>query len=44
MRRKFTDFGMDIVAGSPSELAATISRELPQWSKLIRQAGIKAAD
>ena len=44
MRKKFSDFGMDVVAGSPTELAARITRELPQWSKLIKQAGIKASD
>jgi tripartite-type tricarboxylate transporter receptor subunit TctC len=44
MRRKFSDFGMDVVAGSPAELTATITRELPQWAKLIRAAGIKASD
>jgi tripartite-type tricarboxylate transporter receptor subunit TctC len=44
VRKKFTDFGMDVVAGTPAELSATIARELPQWGKLIRQAGIKATD
>jgi tripartite-type tricarboxylate transporter receptor subunit TctC len=44
VRKKFTDFGMDVVAGSPAELSATISREIPEWGKLIRQAGIKAVD
>ena len=44
MRKKFTDFGLDVVAGTPAELAATIAQELPQWSKLIKQAGIKAGD
>ena len=43
-RKKFSDFGLDVVAGTPAELAATISRELPQWGRLIRQAGIKAVD
>ena len=43
-RKKFTDFGLDVVAGTPAELAATIQREIPHWAKLIKQAGIKAAD
>ncbi len=43
-RKKFSDFGLDVVAGTPAELAATIARELPQWGRLIRQAGIKAVD
>ena len=43
-RKKFTDFGLDVVAGTPAELAATIQREIPHWAKLIKQAGIKAVD
>ncbi len=43
-RKKFTDFGLDVVAGTPAELAATIQREIPHWAKLIKGAGIKAAD
>ena len=43
-RKKLNDFGIDVIAGSPAELAATIERELPQWAKLIKQAGIKAAE
>ena len=44
MRKKFTDFGLDVVAGTSAELAATIQREIPHWAKLIKQAGIKATD
>jgi len=43
-RKKLGDLGMDVIAGTPAELAATIERELPQWGALIRAAGIKAAD
>jgi tripartite-type tricarboxylate transporter receptor subunit TctC len=43
-RKRLGDLGMDVIAGTPAELAATIERELPQWGKLIRAAGIKAAD
>jgi len=32
------------VLGTPADLAATIDRELPAWTKLIRQAGIKAGE
>jgi tripartite-type tricarboxylate transporter receptor subunit TctC len=43
-RKKLGDLGMDVIAGTPAELAATIERELPRWGALIRAAGIKAAD
>ena len=39
-----TALSMDVIAGTPAELAATTERELPQWGALIRAAGIKAAD
>jgi len=44
IRKKFTDFGLDVLAGTPAELAATIASETPRWAKLIKQAGIKATD
>ena len=43
-RKKFNDFGMDVIAGTPTELAATIEREIPQWAKVIKAAGIKASE
>ena len=43
-RKRLGDLGMDVIAGTPAELAATIERELPQWGKLIRAAGIRAAE
>ncbi len=43
-RKRFSSFGMDLVIGTPAEFAAAIERELPAWTKLIRQAGIKATE
>ena len=43
-RAKLAGFGMDVIAGSPAELAATIERELPQWAKVIKQAGIRVSE
>lgn len=43
-RARFNSFGMDLIVGTPAEFAATIEHELPAWTKLIRQAGIKAAE
>ena len=44
VRRKLNDLGLDVIGGSPAELAAVIEREIPQWARVIRQAGIKAAE
>src|SRR5262245_47687399 len=44
VRRKMNDLGLDVIGGSPAELAAVIEREIPQWAKVIRQAGIKASE
>ena len=33
--------GVDPVGGTPQELAALITRELPQWRELIKAANIK---
>jgi len=44
VRKKLNDLGLDVIASSPAELAAVIEREIPQWAKVIKQAGIKAGD
>jgi tripartite-type tricarboxylate transporter receptor subunit TctC len=44
VRRKLNDLGVDVIGGSPAELAATIDREIPQWARVIKQAGIKAGE
>jgi tripartite-type tricarboxylate transporter receptor subunit TctC len=44
VRRKMNDLGLDVIGGSPAELAAVIQRELPQWASVIKQAGIKASE
>lgn len=41
VRKKLNDFGLDVIGGTPAEFAAAIEREIPQWAKVIRQAGIK---
>jgi tripartite-type tricarboxylate transporter receptor subunit TctC len=44
VRKKLNDLGLDVIGGTPAELAAVIEREIPQWAKVIRQAGIKAGE
>jgi tripartite-type tricarboxylate transporter receptor subunit TctC len=44
VRKKLNDIGADAIGGSPAELAALIEREIPQWAKVIKQAGIRASE
>jgi tripartite-type tricarboxylate transporter receptor subunit TctC len=33
--------GVETVAGSPEEFAATIRRDIERWGKVIKEAGIR---
>ena len=44
VRKRFFDLGLDVLGGTPAEFTAAMEREIPQWAKVIRQAGIKAGD
>ncbi len=44
VRKKLEDLGLDVIGGSPAELAAVIGREIPRWASVIKQAGIKASE
>jgi len=44
VRKKLNDLGLDVTGGSPAEFAAAIEREIPQWARVIKQAGIKAGE
>ena len=44
VRKKLNDLGLDVIGGSPAELAAVIQREIPQWAKVIKGAGIKVSE
>jgi tripartite-type tricarboxylate transporter receptor subunit TctC len=44
VRKKFNDLGLDVLGGTPAEFAAAIEREIPQWARIIKQAGIKASE
>lgn len=41
VRARFADLGIVAIGNSPKEFAATIKAEIPRWSAVIRQAGIK---
>ena len=34
--------GMDVVAGSPADLAALMQKEIPRWGELVRKSGATA--
>jgi tripartite-type tricarboxylate transporter receptor subunit TctC len=44
VRAKLIELGLDVVGNSPAEFAATIQSEIPQWTKVIKAAGIKASE
>jgi tripartite-type tricarboxylate transporter receptor subunit TctC len=44
VRKKLNDIGADAIGGTPAEFAALIEREIPQWAKVIKQAGIRASE
>jgi tripartite-type tricarboxylate transporter receptor subunit TctC len=44
VRKRFADNGLDIVGGTPAELAEAIKTEIPYWAKIIKEAGIKASE
>jgi tripartite-type tricarboxylate transporter receptor subunit TctC len=44
VKKKLNDLGLDVIGGTPAEFAAAIEREIPQWAKVIKQAGIRAGE
>jgi len=44
VKKKLNDIGADVIGGTPAEFAAAIEREIPQWAKVIKSAGIKAGE
>ena len=44
MRAAFTKLGLDMVGNTPTEFAAIIKSDIAKWAKVIKEAGITAAD
>jgi tripartite-type tricarboxylate transporter receptor subunit TctC len=44
VRKNLEELGLDVVGNSPTEFSAVIARELPQWAKLIKAAGIRLSE
>jgi tripartite-type tricarboxylate transporter receptor subunit TctC len=41
VRKKFDELGLEPVGNTPAEFAAIIKKEIPEWAKVIKDAGIK---
>ncbi len=41
VRKKFDELGLEPVGNTPAEFAAVIRKEIPEWAKVIKDAGIK---
>jgi tripartite-type tricarboxylate transporter receptor subunit TctC len=41
VKMSLTDFGVDIIGGTPEELAAYIKSEIPKWTAIIKASGAK---
>lgn len=41
LRTRYAEMGLEIVGNTPTQFAALIADELPKWSRLVREAGIK---
>ena len=41
VRKKFDELGIEPVGNTPAEFAAVIRKEIPEWAKVIKEAGIK---
>ena len=41
VRKKFDELGIEPVGNTPAEFAAIIQKEIPEWAKVIKDAGIK---
>jgi tripartite-type tricarboxylate transporter receptor subunit TctC len=44
VRGRLTELGLDLIGNTPTEFAAVIKAEIPQWAAVIKGAGIKATE
>jgi tripartite-type tricarboxylate transporter receptor subunit TctC len=43
-RRRMAELGVDLIGNTPTEFAAVIKAEIPQWAAVIKGAGIKVSE
>ena len=44
VKGKLEGLGVQLVGNTPAEFLALVKTELPQWGKVIKEAGIKLSD
>ena len=44
VRKAMGEQGLDIIGNTPAEFDAVLKKEIPQWAKVIKEAGIKIAN
>jgi tripartite-type tricarboxylate transporter receptor subunit TctC len=44
VHKRLEELGLDVIGSSPAEFAALIAKEIPEWGKVIKEAGIKASE
>jgi len=44
LRTRFAQLGLDTVGGTPADLAVIVKDDIAKWTKVIKDAGITAAD
>src|ERR1700760_4492427 len=44
VRKKFDELGIEPVGNTPAEFASVIKKEIPEWAKVIKDAGIKLSN
>jgi tripartite-type tricarboxylate transporter receptor subunit TctC len=44
VRKRFAELGSEVIGNSPAEFSAVIKAEIPQWAKLIKDAGIRGSE
>ena len=42
IRDRFTALGGEIIGGTPDEFAAYIKKEIPKWTKVVKDSGARA--
>ena len=42
VRERFSALGAEIIGGTPDEFAAYIKKEIPKWTKVVKESGARA--
>jgi tripartite-type tricarboxylate transporter receptor subunit TctC len=42
VRERFAALGAEVIGGTPDEFAAYIKKEIPKWTRVVRESGARA--